>query len=169
MLKDGLGYLTKVIFGSVCGRQFDLDPKSWRVAADIVEDVGGAVEVIMPLITFPGSFVIVASFTNVLKGAAAMTGTATRHVIYRQLTAGGAENIGDVATKGESQGVTCKAVGLLTGVIISKRLGQNYPALLAAYGAFAVVHLAANWRCVWRRRGCEVLRRGRLGALTGSV
>jgi hypothetical protein len=146
VLKDGLGYMTKVIFGSVCGRQFDLDPKSWRVAADIVEDIGGAVEVVMPLIVFPGSFVLVASLTNVLKGAAAMTGTATRHVIYRQLTAGGAENIGDVATKGESQGVTCKAVGLLSGVLISKRLGQNYPALLAAYAGFAVVHLAANWR-----------------------
>lgn len=75
VLKDGLGYMTKVIFGSVCGRQFDLDPKSWRVAADIIEDVGGAIEVVMPLITFPGSFVIVASLTNVLKGAAAMTGS----------------------------------------------------------------------------------------------
>lgn len=75
VLKDGLGYMTKVVFGSACGGQFDLDPKSWRVAADIVEDIGGAIEVVMPLITFPGSFVIVASFTNVLKGAAAMTGT----------------------------------------------------------------------------------------------
>lgn len=83
VLKDGLGYMTKVLFGSVCGRQFDLDPKSWRVAADIVEDVGGAIEVVMPLITFPGSFVIVASLTNVLKGAAGMTGTVSlgRHFL----------------------------------------------------------------------------------------
>lgn len=146
VLKDGLGYFTKIVFGSTCGRMFDSDPKSWRIMADVVEDVGGAIEVIMPLIQFPGSFVLVASLTNVLKGAAAMTGTATRHVIYRQLTAGGAENIGDVATRGETQGTTAKAAGLLSGVAISKYLGQNYRALLIAYGCFAVVHLAANWR-----------------------
>lgn len=51
-----------------------------------------------------------------------------------------------MATKGESQGVTCKALGLLGGVTLSKRLGQNYTALLSAYGLFAIVHLAANWR-----------------------
>lgn len=51
-----------------------------------------------------------------------------------------------MATKGESQGVTCKALGLLGGVALSKRLGQNYPALLTAYGFFAVIHLASNWR-----------------------
>lgn len=146
VLKDGIGYFTKIWFGTIAGRQFDLDPKSWRISADIVEDIGGAMEVIMPLIRFPGSFLVIASLTNVLKGIAAMTGTATRHVIYRQLVAGGAENIGDVATKGESQGVTCKMLGLAAGVAISSRLGQNYPRLLVAYGICAVIHLAANWR-----------------------
>lgn len=90
VLKDGLGYMTKVLFGSVCGRQIDLDPKSWRVAADIVEDVGGAIEVVMPLITFPGSFVIVASLTNVLKGAAGMTGSVSlgRYLFPTSITSG---------------------------------------------------------------------------------
>jgi hypothetical protein len=146
VVKDGLGYFTKVLFGSYSGGKLDSDPKSWRISADITEDIGGALEVIMPILTFPGSFIIIASFTNVLKGVAAMTGTATRHVIYRQLVAGGAENIADVATKGESQGVTCKMLGLGAGIAISSTLGQNYPALLAAYAICAVVHLSANWR-----------------------
>jgi hypothetical protein len=146
VVKDGLGYFTKVVFGSYSGGKLDSDPKSWRISADITEDIGGAMEVVMPVLSFPGSFIIIASFTNVLKGVAAMTGTATRHVIYRQLVAGGSENIADVATKGESQGVTCKMLGLGAGIAISSTLGQNYPALLTAYAICAAIHLSANWR-----------------------
>lgn len=77
-----------------------------------------------------------------------MTGTATRHVVYRSLAASGMQNTGDIATKGESQGVTMKMIGLGTGIIISNRIGQRYYALLAAYGLLAAVHIAANWKSV---------------------
>lgn len=144
VLKDGASHLAKILYGSFAGSKFDMDPKAWRVAADITEDIGGALEILTPL--FPGNFLLLASLANILKGVSGMTGTATRHVVYRSLAATGQQNIGDIATKGESQGVTLKMVGLGAGILISSRIGQNYYALLAAYWAFATVHLAANWR-----------------------
>jgi Vitamin B6 photo-protection and homoeostasis len=189
--KDGLGYITKVL-ASNCFTM-DSDPKSYRIAGDVAEDVAGAVEVMMPVITaaVPGSFIVIASLTNVVKGLAALSGTATRHIIFKQLVAGGNENIGDVgkffdryaqknvirwflgriswpyisdfiiyipiclitrlAVRAEAQGVSCKLVGLGTGIVISSVLGQNYAALLGAYAAVSVAHIAANvysMRCV---------------------
>lgn len=147
VLKDGASYLVKIGYGSVFGSKFDDDPKSWRIAADIVEDIGGAIEILTPL--FPlVYFLPLASLAVCLRGMSLMTGTATRHVVYRSLAASGIQNTGDIATKGESQGVTMKMLGLGTGILVSSRIGQNYYALLAAYSALAAVHIIANWRSV---------------------
>eukprot|EP00871_Galdieria_phlegrea_P002477 jgi/Galph1/322/GphlegSOOS_G5121.1 len=142
VLKDGLGYIGKVIYGSIAGNQFDVDPKSWRIVADAVEDAGGVLEIITPL--FPGQFLLLASIANAMKGVAAMTGTATRHSIYKSLAL--RENQGDIATKGESQGVTCKMIGLGLGILVSSKLGQKYFALLSAYALGCFIHLFANWK-----------------------
>lgn len=145
--KDGFGYLVKIGYGSLFGSKFDDDPKSWRIASDAVEDVGGAVEILTPL--FPRSYFLpLASLAVCLRGMAAMTGTATRHVVYRSLAASGMQNTGDIATKGESQGVTMKMLGLGLGIVVSSRIGQNYNALLAAYTMLAGIHIAANWKSV---------------------
>lgn len=147
VLKDGASYIVKILYGSMFGSKFDDDPKSWRIAADIVEDVGGAIEILTPL--FPMSYFLpLASMAVCLRGMSLMTGTATRHVVYRSLAASGIQNTGDIATKGESQGVTMKMIGLGAGIVISSRIGQNYYALLVAYGVLAAVHIAANWKSV---------------------
>lgn len=162
VLKDGFGYIGKVIYGYVAGKQFDHDPKSWRILSDTVEDAGGVLELLTPM--FPGNFLVLASVANALKGVAAMTGTATRHAIYKSLAL--RENQGDIATKGESQGVTCKMLGLAMGIAVSNSIGQNYRRLIAAYSMFAVIHLAANWqsmKCVQfttlNRQRCSILIR----------
>lgn len=145
--KDGFGYLVKIGYGSLFGSKFDDDPKSWRIASDVVEDIGGAIEILTPL--FPrGYFLPLASLAVCLRGTAMMTGTATRHVVYRSLAASGMQNTGDIATKGESQGVTMKMLGLGLGIIASSRIGERYYALLVAYTALAGIHIAANWKSV---------------------
>lgn len=147
VLKDGASYIAKIWYGSVFGSKFDDDPKSWRIAADIVEDIGGAIEILTPL--FPMAYFLpLASLAVCLRGCSLMTGTATRHVVYRSLAASGMQNTGDIATKGESQGVTMKMLGLGTGILVSSTIGQNYYALLATYSALGLVHIVANWRSV---------------------
>lgn len=147
VLKDGVSYVVKIGYGSLFGARFDDDPKSWRIAADVVEDLGGAIEILTPL--FPRRYFLpLASLAVCLRGMSLMTGTATRHVVYRSLAARGMQNTGDIATKGESQGVTCKMIGLAAGIIISSRIGQKYYALLAAYSLLSAVHIVANWKSV---------------------
>lgn len=147
VLKDGASYLVKIGYGSIFGSRFDDDPKSWRIGADIVEDVGGAIEILTPLFS-RAYFLPLASLAVCLRGTSLMTGTATRHIIYRSLAAQGMQNTGDIATKGESQGVTMKMLGLGLGIIVSSKIGQNYGALLAAYSVLAAAHIALNWKSV---------------------
>lgn len=147
VLKDGLSYIVKIGYGSLFGARFDEDPKAWRISGDLLEDVGGALEILTPL--FPRVYFLpLASLSHSLRGMSLMTGTATRHVVYRSLAARGMQNTGDIATKGESQGVTCKMIGLAAGIIISTRIGQNYFALLGTYTLLAGIHVAANWKSV---------------------
>ncbi|KAK4532309.1 hypothetical protein CCYA_CCYA11G3166 [Cyanidiococcus yangmingshanensis] len=144
ILKDGFGHAGKIAYAALAGKQFDIDPRSWRIMSDLLEDAAGVLEIITPI--FSGQFLILASVATTMKAVAAMTGTATRHAIYKSMAL--AENQGDLATKGESQGVTTKLVGLGLGIAISKRIGQDYTALLMAYGLAAVVHLAANFKAM---------------------
>lgn len=147
VLKDGASYVAKILYGSIFGSRFDDDPKSWRIASDIVEDLGGAIEILTPL--FPLSYFLpLASIAVCLKGCAGMTGTATRHVVYRSLAASGMQNTGDIATKGESQSGTMKVLGTALGILISSKIGQRYYALLAAYSTLGIVHIIANWKSV---------------------
>lgn len=148
ILKDGAGYVAKVWYGSVAGKLIDTDPKSYRLMADGLEDVGGALEILTPL--FPNYFLALASVATALKAVAGMTGTATRHSIYRSLGRA-RHNVGEIASKGESQGVVLKLGGLAMGLTVSSAIGQRYFLLLSTYSACALVHLAANWqamRCV---------------------
>lgn len=137
----------KIGYGSLFGARFDEDPKAWRISGDLLEDVGGALEILTPLLP-RAYFLPLASLSHGLRGMSSMTGTATRHVVYRSLAARGMQNTGDIATKGESQGVTCKMIGLAAGIIISSRVGQNYFALLGTYTLLAGIHIAANWKSV---------------------
>lgn len=148
ILKDGAGYVAKVWYGSVAGKLIDTDPKSYRLMADGLEDVGGALEILTPL--FPNYFLALASLATALKAVAGMTGTATRHSIYRSLGRA-RHNVGEIASKGESQGVVLKLGGLAMGLTVSSAIGQRYFLLLSTYSACAAIHLAANWqamRCV---------------------
>eukprot|EP00166_Cyanidium_caldarium_P001221 ctg_1625.g371 len=134
----------KIAYAALAGKQFDVDPRSWRIMSDALEDVAGVLEIVTPI--FSGSFLALASVATTMKAVAAMTGTATRHAIYKSVAL--AENQGDLATKGESQGVTTKLIGLGLGIALSKRIGQNYRALLGAYALTAAVHLAANYKAM---------------------
>lgn len=144
ILKDGFGHAGKIAYAAVAGKQFDMDPRSWRIMSDLLEDLAGVLEIITPI--FSGQFLVLASIATTMRAIAAMTGTATRHAIFKSMAL--AENQGDLATKGESQGVTTKLIGLGLGITLSKRIGQDYTNLLIAYGIAAVIHLAANFKAM---------------------
>ncbi|GAA0174853.1 hypothetical protein LIER_41801 [Lithospermum erythrorhizon] len=47
VLKDGIGYMSK-IFLSKYGRHFDVNPKGWRLCADLLENAAYGLEILTP-------------------------------------------------------------------------------------------------------------------------
>ncbi|THG16670.1 hypothetical protein TEA_029720 [Camellia sinensis var. sinensis] len=54
VLKDGIGYLSKILL-SKYGRHFDVNPKGWRLFADLLENAAYGMEILTP--AFPHLFV----------------------------------------------------------------------------------------------------------------
>eukprot|EP00741_Cyanophora_paradoxa_P003352 tig00000692_g3258.t1 len=148
VLKDGLGYLLKLLFGSRFAPSFDREPKRWRVACDAVMVTGGLLEVSTAL--FPAQFLILAALGNAVKACAdAATGASYR--VFLNSFAEGAGNIGDVSAKSESQIVAANVLGLALGVGLSAALGTEGGGarLAAAYVGLAVAHVVFTARAAY--------------------
>lgn len=69
VLKDGLGYLSKILL-SKYGRHFDVNPKGWRLCADLLENISYGLEIITP--AFPHLFVPIGAAAGAGRSASSM-------------------------------------------------------------------------------------------------
>ena len=69
VLKDGIGYLSKIML-SKYGRHFDVNPKGWRLFADLLENSAFGLEMLTP--AFPHLFVLIGAAAGAGRSAAAL-------------------------------------------------------------------------------------------------
>lgn len=69
VLKDGIGYLSKILL-SKFGRHFDVNPKGWRLFADLLENAAYGMEILTP--AFPHLFVQIGAAAGAGRSAAAL-------------------------------------------------------------------------------------------------
>lgn len=69
VLKDGIGYLSKILL-SKYGRHFDVNPKGWRLFADLLENAAFGMEILTP--AFPHLFVPIGAAAGAGRSAAAL-------------------------------------------------------------------------------------------------
>ncbi|GJP77226.1 hypothetical protein CLOP_g7650 [Closterium sp. NIES-67] len=97
VVKDGMQHASKIA-ASRLGRSMDADPKRWRVAADVVCDVGAFLECLSPIM--PHRFLLLAGLANAGKGLSLVIARATRLPLYDAFAREG--NISDLYAKGEA-------------------------------------------------------------------
>ncbi|XP_020553022.1 protein root UVB sensitive 1, chloroplastic isoform X2 [Sesamum indicum] len=100
VLKDGIGYLSKIML-SKYGRHFDVNPKGWRLFADLLENAAFGMEILTP--AFPHLFVPIGAVAGAGRSAAALIQAATRSCFYAGFAA--QRNFAEVIAKGEAQGM----------------------------------------------------------------
>ncbi|XP_048332142.1 protein root UVB sensitive 1, chloroplastic isoform X2 [Ziziphus jujuba] len=100
VLKDGIGYLSKIML-SKYGRHFDVNPKGWRLFADMLENAAFGMEMLTP--AFPHLFVMIGAVAGAGRSAAALIQAATRSCFYAGFAA--QRNFAEVIAKGEAQGM----------------------------------------------------------------
>ena len=69
VLKDGIGYLSKIMLAKY-GRHFDVQPKGWRLLADLLENGSYALELLTPI--YPNLFVYLGAAAGAGKSAAGL-------------------------------------------------------------------------------------------------
>ncbi|CAI5462662.1 unnamed protein product [Closterium sp. Yama58-4] len=104
----------------------DADPKRWRVAADVVCDVGAFLECLSPLM--PHRFLLLAGLANAGKGLSLVIARATRLPLYDAFAKEG--NISDLYAKGEAISVLSSLAGLALGLKLASSVCQTAQAKL---------------------------------------
>ncbi|URE17056.1 Vitamin B6 photo-protection and homoeostasis [Musa troglodytarum] len=141
VLKDGIGYLSKILL-SKFGRHFDVNPKGWRLFADLLENMAYGLEIITP--AFPQFFVLIGATAGAGRSAASLIQAATRSCFYAGFAV--QRNFAEVIAKGEAQGMVSKFVGIMLGIAMGTHIGSSTPLALASFVAVTGLHMYCNFK-----------------------
>lgn len=114
VMKDGLGAVGMIFAAKVLGdaNTFDANTIRSKFRADILHNFGVALELLTMM--FPGSFLLLASAANTVKGVAGLVTGACRASINQRMAI--VNNLGDLTAKGHVQGLAAYLTGLCLGV-----------------------------------------------------
>lgn len=141
VLKDGIGYLSKILL-SKYGRHFDVNPKGWRLFADLLENSAYGMEILTPV--FPQAFVFIGAVAGSGRSAAALIQAATKSCFYAGFAVH--RNFAEVIAKGEAQGMVSKFLGIMLGIALVNYIGSSTPMALASFCAVTAVHMYCNFK-----------------------
>ncbi|KAL3844405.1 hypothetical protein ACJIZ3_001808 [Penstemon smallii] len=139
VLKDGIGYLSKIML-SKYGRHFDVNPKGWRLFADLLENAAFGMEILTP--AFPHFFVPIGAVAGAGRSAAALIQAATRSCFYAGFAA--QRNFAEVIAKGEAQGMVSKSIGIMLGIALANSVQSSTSLALASFGVVTWIHMFCN-------------------------
>ncbi|KAK6158546.1 hypothetical protein DH2020_005860 [Rehmannia glutinosa] len=139
VLKDGIGYLSKIML-SKYGRHFDVNPKGWRLFADLLENAAFGMEILTP--AFPHLFVLIGAVAGAGRSAAALIQAATRSCFYAGFAA--QRNFAEVIAKGEAQGMVSKSIGIMLGIALANGVQSSTALSLASFGVITWIHMFCN-------------------------
>ncbi|EXX78690.1 hypothetical protein GLOIN_2v1773156 [Rhizophagus irregularis DAOM 181602=DAOM 197198] len=152
IIKDGLGQLGGVIYAAFISDRFDSEPKRHRFQATVAMQIASILELLAPL--WPGSFLLIASISNIGKNIAWLAGSATRAQMHKTFAL--RDNLGDITGKSGSQTTAARTA---LGVVISGTITKYNPDITAAtsavqpiipiflaFGPFSFFNIYGNYR-----------------------
>ncbi|KAF7126389.1 hypothetical protein RHSIM_Rhsim11G0035000 [Rhododendron simsii] len=139
VLKDGIGYLSKILLSNF-GRHFDVNPRGWRLFADLLENAAFGMEILTP--AFPHLFLPIGAAAGARRSAAALIQAATRSCFFAGFAA--QRNFAEAIAKGEAQGMLSKFIGIGLGIALANCIQGSTPLALASFGVVTWIHMFCN-------------------------
>ncbi|KAJ4747007.1 hypothetical protein LUZ62_081412 [Rhynchospora pubera] len=136
ILKDGMQHAGKLICSSM-GARMDSEPKTWRILADVLYDIGTGLEVISPLC--PQLFLEMAGLGNFAKGMAVVAARATRLPIYSSFAKEG--NLSDLFAKGEAISTLFNVLGIGAGIQLASTVCSTMQGKMIAGPLLSALHI----------------------------
>ncbi|KAG0222450.1 hypothetical protein BGW42_006600 [Actinomortierella wolfii] len=150
IIKDGLGQLGGVVYASFVSDKFDSEPKRFRFQATVAMQGANVLELLSPL--WPGSFLFIASVSNIGKNMAWLASSATRAQMNKTFAL--RDNLGDITGKTGSQTTAAGLVGTGLGVIIAAIMSRASPdpavlpliPMCLTFLPFSIFNIYSNYR-----------------------
>ncbi|CAO3571691.1 unnamed protein product [Mortierella alpina] len=150
IIKDGLGQLGGVVYASFVSDKFDSEPKRFRFQATVAMQGANVLELLTPL--WPGSFLVIASISNIGKNMAWLASSATRAQMNKTFAL--RDNLGDITGKSGSQTTAAGLVGTGLGVVIAALMSyvSEDPTVLPlvpmclTFLPFSIFNIYSNYR-----------------------
>ncbi|XP_068606093.1 RUS family member 1 isoform X1 [Brachionichthys hirsutus] len=144
LLKDGAGMLGRIIFAWHKGSKLDSEAKTWRLVADVLNDVAMFMMILAP--HFPACFTTIICIAGIFLSIVGVAGGATRaaltcHQAHR-------DNMADISAKDGSQETLVNLAALLISLVLIPFVTDNPQFTLSLFFLFTIFHLFANYKAV---------------------
>ncbi|EDQ93134.1 uncharacterized protein MONBRDRAFT_5446 [Monosiga brevicollis MX1] len=140
VLKDGLGQLGGVLYGTLFGPRFDRDPKRQRFWSLVALQGANLTELLIPLV--PHLFLPLASAANIAKNISFLASSATRAQMHASFVR--RANLGDITAKIGAQSIGASVVGTALGIFVSTHTGSDVTNIIPAFVPLALACLYFN-------------------------
>uniref|UniRef100_A0A0K0G100 UPF0420 protein C16orf58 (inferred by orthology to a human protein) n=1 Tax=Strongyloides venezuelensis TaxID=75913 RepID=A0A0K0G100_STRVS len=146
LLKDGSGMIGRILFAWKKGTDLDRYSKTWRLLADILNDVSFFIDILSPLITFYPIFFSLLCLSSILRSIVGVAGGVTRTVVVQHQAI--KDNIADVAAKDGSQETLLNLLSLISSLVLLPLVHENQILILISFIVLTFIHLYSNYRAV---------------------
>ncbi|XP_045510410.1 RUS family member 1 isoform X1 [Colias croceus] len=140
VLKDGCGHLGRILFAYTHGSQLDAYCKTWRLYADIMNDVAMVIELTLPFYFEYTTAALCCSTT--LKAIVGVAGGATRTALTQHHAK--RSNLADVTAKDAAQETAVNLFASVIAILILTYCGTSF----GLYLFLIMTHLACNYCAV---------------------
>eukprot|EP00736_Rhodelphis_marinus_P000171 Rmarinus@m.5638 len=146
IIRDSSGMVGGLLLAAWKGSSFDANAKSWRLLADVLNDVGLTLELFSPLFEGP-YFLLAASVGNICKAMCGVAAGATKAAFTHHFAK--TNNHADIAAKEGSQETTVNLIGLFLGYLLASQLDRfSSFSLYIFFLVLTVLHVYFNFRAL---------------------
>eukprot|EP00929_Paragymnodinium_shiwhaense_P044888 TRINITY_DN23006_c0_g1_i1.p1 TRINITY_DN23006_c0_g1~~TRINITY_DN23006_c0_g1_i1.p1 ORF type:complete len:576 (-),score=85.54 TRINITY_DN23006_c0_g1_i1:94-1821(-) len=142
VLKDGIGHLLAIGFGTVVNTRFDSDPKRYRFFAAVAGKVADVVSILT--LYRPDLFLLFSALGGACGRVSTSTASSCRAKIYETLSR--SNNLGDVLRCSTAQSTAAQLIGTAGGACLGPFIGADVGKLLLTNFGFSAVGLFYAYR-----------------------
>lgn len=143
--RDGAAMIGGLIFTSIASGNFGQNIKSYRLFADIINNIGITLDMIAPY--FEKHFLLLVCVGNIARALCGVAAGAVSSSIFEHWGSQN-NNIPDVCSKNNAQHTLISLLGLLVSVQFAKYINYSPRRLWSIYSILTLIHIYANVVCM---------------------